>query len=225
MKCKNLKQDATSFKEDRKGRGGCSCSSQEEAVPNGASSGELASDALFANIRLAARMLTNLYNFNMPAVTVKVGANLTKAIPLKITQLVVLQALYDTRWWDECRQRRMNRADAERRELLEKYYEKNGGMVVQIALARQLGLDCTTVCRNLKALVDSGWVCRKRSEVSQREVLVGLTDQGRQVVESAMARARDTSSLLDRKLGGSFVTKLNSQLNTLIEKCGDLATM
>ena len=215
---KNIKNVKGGKKREQSARG-CACGKGGGRCE---SIGELSSNDLFANIRLASRMLTNLYNSNMPAVTVNVGTSLTKEIPLKVTQLVVLQALYDTSWWEACCQHRIARTVDDRREKLEKYYKKHSGMVVQIDLSQQLGLDCTTVCRNLKALVESGWVVSKRSEASQREVLVGLTPQGRQVVEKALEHAHATSSRLGDKLGVAFVTKLNSQLRTVIEKCNEL---
>ncbi|MDO5295578.1 MAG: MarR family winged helix-turn-helix transcriptional regulator [bacterium] len=173
---------------------------------------------LFVQLRRAARALTNIYNSRMPQVCIETATGISKNIQVKVTQLAVMKALYDTSWWDGIREKRVEHAGGSTRDELAQYYYKMAGRVVQVDLAKHLNLDCTTVCRNLKALIESGWVVSSRSEVNQREVLIGLTASGRQVVEEACHEEEITSRELRDKLGADFWNSIEGDLEKLVAK-------
>ena len=173
---------------------------------------------LFVKLRRAARALTNIYNSHMPQVCIETASGIKKNIQVKVTQLAVMKALYDTAWWNGIRVRRVEHAGGASKEDLAQYYEKMSGRVVQVDLAKHLNLDCTTVCRNLKALIESGWVVSSRSEVNQREVLIGLTAAGRQVVEAACREEQAASRELREKLGADFWDSVENDLEELVVK-------
>jgi DNA-binding MarR family transcriptional regulator len=50
-------------------------------------------------------------------------------------------------------------------------------------VAGELGMDVTTFSRQIKALEEKGLVCRDVSSEDRRVFLLGLTEQGRQVLE------------------------------------------
>ena len=178
---------------------------------------------MFSRLRQASRALTNLYNDAMPEVDIVTGTGgPTRRIQVKITQLVVLKALYDPSWWNEMRAKRIGAATDSKRRRLKDYFDKMEGNVVQIDLAHYLNLDCTTICRNLKALVDSGWVKVMRSEVNMRETMIVLTESGRAVVEQSSASAVVTSRRLRETLGDELFMRINEDLQLLTEKIEEL---
>jgi DNA-binding MarR family transcriptional regulator len=65
------------------------------------------------------------------------------------------------------------------------------------ALAERLGIHQSTFTRTADRLVSQGWVRRETSAESRREVLVDLTDSGRELVEDVMRRrAKDVERVL-----------------------------
>jgi len=66
-------------------------------------------------------------------------------------------------------------------------------------LAEQLGVHQSTMTRTVDRLVAGGWVTRKVSPDSRREVLVGLTNRGHDLVTDVMAqRRREVAQVLGR---------------------------
>ncbi len=193
-------------------------SSKSEVKKNKADINSAEDNKLFVQLRRAARALTNIYNSRMPQVCIETASGISKNIQVKVTQLAVMKALYDTSWWDGLREKRVEHAGGGSRKDLAQYYEKMAGRVVQVDLAKHLNLDCTTVCRNLKALIESGWVVSSRSEVNQREVLIGLTVSGREVVESACREEKVASQELREKLGAEFWDSVENSLELLVQK-------
>ena len=58
------------------------------------------------------------------------------------------------------------------------------------ALAARVGAVPSTFSRTIDRMVDGGWVVRQESPQSRREILVDLTDAGRQLVEQVTDRRR-----------------------------------
>ena len=68
-------------------------------------------------------------------------------------------------------------------------------------IARRLGLDRTTLGRNLKPLLEAGLVDRVEDERDGRERIVHLTDRGRQAIGKALPLWKRTQEGLAKKLG------------------------
>ena len=65
----------------------------------------------------------------------------------------------------------------------------SGGMRMG-ALAARVGAVPSTFSRTIDRMVDGGWVERRESPESRREILVELSDQGRRLVELVTDRRR-----------------------------------
>jgi DNA-binding MarR family transcriptional regulator len=58
------------------------------------------------------------------------------------------------------------------------------------ALAARVGAVPSTFSRTIDRMVDGGWVARKESPQSRREILVDLTENGRRLVDEVTERRR-----------------------------------
>lgn len=58
------------------------------------------------------------------------------------------------------------------------------------ALAARVGAVPSTFSRSIDRMVEGGWVIRQESPQSRREILVDLTDEGRQLVDQVTERRR-----------------------------------
>ena len=58
------------------------------------------------------------------------------------------------------------------------------------ALAARVGAVPSTFSRSIDRMVEGGWVIRQESPQSRREILVDLTDAGRQLVDQVTERRR-----------------------------------
>jgi len=65
------------------------------------------------------------------------------------------------------------------------------GEISQKAMARELGINPAALTRQLKGLENQGWVKRHNDTNDARLINVGLTDEGKEVVMSTMARRND----------------------------------
>jgi DNA-binding MarR family transcriptional regulator len=80
-------------------------------------------------------------------------------------------------------------------------------------LAEQLGLERTTLTRNLKPLADAGWVELKPGADS-RQRIVTITDAGRAKVKEAYVVWRRAQSEFETLMGRGTVRALHQQLET-----------
>ena len=177
----------------------------------------LGENKLFSQLRRASRAITNIYNLGMPKVAVATKSMVAgKELHVKVTQLAVMKALYDTSWWEAMCKERISHTGEACRERLTAEYHRHSGKVVQVDLAKHLNLDCTTMCRNVKTLKSSGWVVSVRSDVNQREVLIGLTEEGRTVVESALQNELAISKMLREQVGAEFWDRVEGDLAELV---------
>jgi DNA-binding MarR family transcriptional regulator len=64
-----------------------------------------------------------------------------------------------------------------------------GGPCTMSELARHQAVSLPTVSRSVHMLVRRGWVGRTVDEADRRQTLLGLTEQGRQVLADVKARA------------------------------------
>ncbi len=163
---------------------------EEQNTKSKLAESEGVAEALFSVLRKSSRSLTNLYNDLLPNTSFITENGQPLVTSVKMTQLVVLQALYDTSWWDKYRFDRLAKAEKRAQKYPRKYKDivdaySQEGAVVQVDLADYLELDCTTLCRNLKSLQECRWVTRSSCSANQREALISLTAEGRRVVEAS----------------------------------------
>jgi DNA-binding MarR family transcriptional regulator len=80
-------------------------------------------------------------------------------------------------------------------------------------LAEHLGMERTTLTRNLKPLLDAGWV-ELKSGTDMRQRIVTITDTGRVKVKQAYIVWRAAQTELETLLGRDAVRALHQQLET-----------
>jgi len=91
-------------------------------------------------------------------------------------------------------------------------------------LAERIGADRTTMTRNLKPLIDAGWIELKAGQDS-RQRIVTITEAGLAKIDTAANGWRAAQAELEQLLGRDAVRALHvqlddtmSQLTTLLEK-------
>ncbi|CAN7429934.1 MarR family winged helix-turn-helix transcriptional regulator [Pseudoxanthomonas sp. LjRoot143] len=84
-------------------------------------------------------------------------------------------------------------------------------------LADELGMDRTTLTRNLSPLVDAGLVETVRGR-DARQRMVGLTQAGRDRLASAKPYWRRAQDLIDTMLGETGIQTLHGDLDRLDER-------
>lgn len=164
-------------------------------------------------IRQSARELTRLYDRAMPEVYTSNG----RKVRLRITQFVVLQALYDSGWQQKPVFGRRKRLACQG--------------VVQISLAQYLGVDATTLSRNLTVLIDdNGWVEVAEADVlCKRERVLRLTKLGLDVYKTAASRWNAVQSEFLRQLGelgmtSEMVTEAHSKIAAACDNTSSMFT-
>ena len=84
-------------------------------------------------------------------------------------------------------------------------------------LAREMKIDASTLTRNLRPLIDAGWL-RLDAGADGRSRLVSATDAGREKRQEAQRRWRVAQEGINRILGAQRVVELHS----LIDDCMEL---
>ncbi|MEL1265087.1 MarR family winged helix-turn-helix transcriptional regulator [Pseudoxanthomonas putridarboris] len=82
------------------------------------------------------------------------------------------------------------------------------------SLADELGMDRTTLSRNLSPLIDADLLESVRGH-DARQRLIALTDEGRQRLASARPLWRRAQKTIDRMLGASGIARLHADLDHL----------
>ena len=98
-------------------------------------------------------------------------------------------------------------------------YAEKLGPARPMDLAESIKMDASTLTRNLKPLVDAGWVVVSAG-VDARSRLVKITDAGRQKRVEAKRKWKKAQEALNETLGISNVAALHS----LIDQCMDKLT-
>jgi len=88
-------------------------------------------------------------------------------------------------------------------------YLRSHGPIAHTALAHALGMDRTTLTRNLRPLVDAGWAAQQKSPTDARATTLSLTDAGREQWERARPRWRAAQDALNDTLGHTRVAELH----------------
>lgn len=81
-------------------------------------------------------------------------------------------------------------------------------------LADELGMDRTTLTRNLSPLVDAGLVATVRGDDARRR-MIGLTPAGRDRLARAKPHWRRAQDIIDAMLGDTGIERLHGDLDRL----------
>ncbi len=90
------------------------------------------------------------------------------------------------------------------------------GQLRQTELAEVLGMDGTTLTRNLQPLVKQDWIRVDRDE-DQRVRLISITEHGRTVLDMAVPLWRDVQNLVSNGLGDTQMAALLSALSATVD--------
>jgi DNA-binding MarR family transcriptional regulator len=90
------------------------------------------------------------------------------------------------------------------------------GPVRPVDLAEAMGLDASTLTRNLKPLAQAGWVLQAPG-ADARSRLVSLTEEGRVKLAEARALWRKAQSSLNEILGAQRVAALHAMLEETLD--------
>lgn len=88
------------------------------------------------------------------------------------------------------------------------------------SLADELGMDRTTLTRNLKPLLAVGLLAETRGE-DARQRLLQLSDAGRQRLEAVRPHWQRAQGIIDEAFGADAVARLHADLDTLTERLHD----
>ena len=80
-------------------------------------------------------------------------------------------------------------------------------------LADRLGMDRTTLTRNLKPLIDAGWIVLQPGKDS-RQRIVAMTPAGRDKLQEAAPAWRAAQDAFEQRPGADAVRDLHAQLDT-----------
>ncbi|MGM9992412.1 MAG: MarR family winged helix-turn-helix transcriptional regulator [Candidatus Bruticola sp.] len=145
--------------------------------------------SLCADLRSLSRAITRLYNTYMPKISVNrkrsgsFGGNFRVQLPIRVTQVSVLEALNDLSWCcSDC--------------LPE---DKDG--VSQVDLAQHLGIDTATMCRNMRVLVhENAWAEERLNKKSGRGKLLNISETGRMALQEARPRITRLDAEIKRRI-------------------------
>lgn len=92
---------------------------------------------------------------------------------------------------------------------------KRGARVPQTvsALAREIGMDRTTLSRDLKPLVAAGWIELASGDEDARQRVIHVTAAGKRVLAKAHPLWRKAQDDVDAQLGSTHVDALHAQLD------------
>jgi DNA-binding MarR family transcriptional regulator len=96
------------------------------------------------------------------------------------------------------------------------------GPVRPVELARAMGLDASTLTRNLQPLVAAGWV-ETGPGADDRSRLVSPTEAGRRKRSEAQRAWKRAQQALNERLGVELVAQLHAVVDTCLCKLGDPA--
>jgi DNA-binding MarR family transcriptional regulator len=91
------------------------------------------------------------------------------------------------------------------------------GPIRPVDLAREMKVDASTLTRNLRPLIDAGWLALGPG-ADGRSRLVSVTEAGREKRQEAQRRWHVAQAAINRTLGARRVV----QLHSLVDECMDL---
>lgn len=90
-------------------------------------------------------------------------------------------------------------------------------------LAEALGMDRTTLTRNLRPLLDAGWLKETRG-ADARQKLIAVTAAGRRRIAAALPLWRQAQDTLQSLLGEDATRRLHADLDALVAAIGASGT-
>ncbi|BDU15824.1 MarR family winged helix-turn-helix transcriptional regulator [Lysobacter auxotrophicus] len=81
------------------------------------------------------------------------------------------------------------------------------------ALAREIGMDRTTLSRDLKPLIAAGWIDLASSDDDARAKIVRIKPAGKRVLDRAQPLWRKAQDEIDARLGTAGVNALHNHLD------------
>jgi DNA-binding MarR family transcriptional regulator len=81
-------------------------------------------------------------------------------------------------------------------------------------LAATAGMDRSTLTRNLKPLIDAGWLKETRGEDARQRV-IAITTAGRKRIAKAMPHWQSAQQRLEKQYGKQATLRLNTDLDAL----------
>lgn len=93
------------------------------------------------------------------------------------------------------------------------------------ALAEALGMDRTTLTRNLKPLLDAGWIQETRSDEDARRKHIAITAAGRRLLKRAEPHWQRAQDHIEHLFGTQDTAALHvalERLNHVLRTAGDI---
>lgn len=84
-------------------------------------------------------------------------------------------------------------------------------------LAKEMGMDRTTLTRDLKPLIASGWIAVAAGEDARRRV-VTVTAAGKRAVENAKPLWREAQDEIESAIGDAATQRLHAQLDIALSR-------
>jgi DNA-binding MarR family transcriptional regulator len=97
------------------------------------------------------------------------------------------------------------------------------GPIAPSALAEHMGMDASTLTRNLRPLIDKGWVLQGPG-ADARSRLVSITPAGRAKQAEARQHWKRAQLALNQRLGGAQVVQLHQLMEVAQQRLQDLPT-
>jgi DNA-binding MarR family transcriptional regulator len=91
------------------------------------------------------------------------------------------------------------------------------GQATLTELSDEAALDRTTMSRNVKVLIDAGWIDAIPGEKDGREKILKLNDRGRKTIQDAMPAWSKAQSRVEKYLKQYLKTPTNKQLIEALE--------
>jgi DNA-binding MarR family transcriptional regulator len=91
------------------------------------------------------------------------------------------------------------------------------GQATLTELSDEAALDRTTMSRNVKVLIDAGWIDAIPGEKDGREKILKLNDRGRKMIRDAMPAWSKAQSRVEKYLKQYLKTPTNKQLIEALE--------
>jgi DNA-binding MarR family transcriptional regulator len=88
-------------------------------------------------------------------------------------------------------------------------------------LAQAMGLEASTLTRNLQSLVAAGWVSVEPGTDDERSRLVSLTREGRHKHKAAQRVWREAQAAFNARLGEELVARLHAVVDECFQRLGD----
>jgi DNA-binding MarR family transcriptional regulator len=88
-------------------------------------------------------------------------------------------------------------------------------------LAERMGANASTFTRSVDRMVENGWVVRKPSPDSRREVIIALTRAGKRIVEKVTTRRRHELAAILERLTPAEVQAVGVGLQTFARAAGE----